>query len=141
MEVLITGDDILAYIPQREPIVMVDKFYGIEDNVSTSGLTVLSDNIFCEGGEFQECGIIEHIAQSAALRIGYIYKSQDKDVPIGFIGSVNKFNLHLTPKVGDDIKTEIIILQEVFNITLISAVVRGGDEIVADCQMKIFLQE
>lgn len=141
MEVLIAGCDILSYIPQRAPIVMVDKFYGIEENISISGLTILSDNIFCDGNEFQECGIIEHIAQSAALRMGYIFKSQDNDIPIGFIGSVNKFNLHLTPEVGDEIKTYITILQEVFNITLINAVTKRSDEIVASCQMKIFLQE
>ena len=28
---LITGEEILEYIPQRMPIVMVDAFYGIDD--------------------------------------------------------------------------------------------------------------
>eukprot|EP00975_Prorocentrum_lima_P005690 1231614-Prorocentrum_lima.AAC.1 len=50
----------------RPPIVMVDSFFGIEENHSYSGLTVTADNIFCETRKLQEAGIIEHIAQSAA---------------------------------------------------------------------------
>lgn len=141
MKVLISGDDILTYIPQRGVIVMVDKFYGIENDISISGLSITSENIFCEDDKFQECGLIEHIAQSAALRVGYIYKAQDKDVPVGFIGSVNKFNIYSLPNVGDNIVTQITVEHEVFNITLISAISKVGAEVVADCRMKIFLQE
>lgn len=141
MNVLIAGDEILSYIPQRGIIVMVDKFYGIEDKVSISGLTISADNIFCEANQFQECGLIEHIAQSAALRVGYLCKSQGLDIPIGFIGSVSKFKLHLLPNIGDEIVTYVTVEHEVFNITLISAVSKIGSEVIADCQMKIFLQD
>lgn len=141
MDVLIIGDEVLSYIPQRGSIVMVDKFYGVEEKVSISGLTISADNIFCEGNQFQECGLIEHIAQSAALRVGYLCKSQGLDIPIGFIGSISKFNLHSSPHIGDDIVTYVTVEHEVFSITLISAVSKVGSEVVADCQMKIFLQD
>ena len=64
---LIAADEIVEYIPQRPPIVMADAFYGIgEDGCARSGLTVCEDNIFVEEGALSECGLIEHIAQSAA---------------------------------------------------------------------------
>ena len=85
--------DILELIPQRHPIVMVDKFLGIEDNVSRTEFTISEDNIFVNNGEFSECGLIEHIAQSAAARVGYVFKSKDMPIPIGYIGSVNDFSL------------------------------------------------
>ena len=47
---IISGEEILKLIPQRPPIVMVDTFCGIEDNSSYSGLTITSDNIFCQDG-------------------------------------------------------------------------------------------
>ena len=86
-EVIIQGEGILNLIPQRPPIVMVDSFFGIEKNHSYSGLTVTADNIFYETGKLQEAGIIEHIAQSAAARIGFLYTRQGEKVPLGFIGS------------------------------------------------------
>lgn len=145
MKAVITGNDILSYIPQRGLIVMVDTFYGIEDNVSISGLTISPENIFCEEGKFQDCGIIEHMAQSAALRIGYLCKSQGLEVPIGFIGSVKNFKIYSLANIEDEIITYITIDHEVFDITLISAVTKVrskiGEEIIADCQMKIFLQK
>ena len=131
--------DILELIPQRHPIVMVDKFLGIEDNVSRTEFTISEDNIFVNNGEFSECGLIEHIAQSAAARVGYVFKSKDMPIPIGYIGSVNDFSLVENPRVGDTISTTVEILQEVFNITLIKAHCVVNDKEVATCKMKIFL--
>lgn len=140
-EAIIMGDEVLEFIPQRAPIVMVDEFFGVDSEVSISGLTVKRENIFCEEGVLQECGIIEHIAQSAALRVGYIYKSQGKEIPIGYIGSVSKLKIFHLPKEEETLKTEIRVEQEVFNITLINAKTKVGDLNIAECQMKIFLQE
>ena len=93
-EAVIQGEGILNLIPQRPPIVMVDSFFGFEENRSYSGLTVTTDNLFCEAGRLQEPGIIEHIAQSAAARIGFIYTRQGEKVPLGFIGSVDKLKIY-----------------------------------------------
>lgn len=89
-EIICRGDELFRLIPQRPPMVMIDRFYGIEENTSWSGLTVTPDNLFCRDGVLQETGIIEHIAQSAAARVGYIYMLREEPVPLGFIGSVEK---------------------------------------------------
>ena len=73
---IIQGERILDLSPQRPPIVMVDSFFGIEENHSYSGLTVTADNIFCETGKLQEAGIIEHIAQSVSYTHLDVYKRQ-----------------------------------------------------------------
>lgn len=139
-EAIIHDEGILELIPQRPPIVMVNKFFGIEENSSYTGLTVAADNLFCEEGELQEVGIIEHIAQSAAVRIGYIYQQKGEVTPLGFIGSVNKLNIYRLPEVGEELFTEITIIQEVFDITLIAALVKTEEQTIAECRMKIFVQ-
>lgn len=133
-------DNILDLIPQRTPIVMVDEFLGIDNNVSRTRFTVYNDNIFVNNGEFSECGLIEHIAQSAAARVGYIFKSKNLSIPIGYIGSVNNFVIYQNPKVGEAINTTIEIIQEVFNITLIQAYCHIDGKEIASCRMKIFLE-
>ena len=138
---IIQGKGILELIPQRPPIVMVDSFYGIEDNCSYSGLTIMPENIFCQEGKLQEAGIIEHIAQSAAARIGSIYLQKNEPVPLGFIGSVDKLVLHFLPEVGQELSTGITVIQEVFDITLVSACVSTQEGVVAECRMKIFLEK
>lgn len=131
--------NILDLIPQRAPIVMVDEFLGMDNNMSRTRFTVHNDNIFVDNNEFSECGLIEHIAQSAAARVGYIFKSKNLPIPIGYIGSVNNFVISQNPKVGEVITTTIEIIQEVFNITLIQAYCYVEGKEIASCRMKIFL--
>ncbi len=140
-EATIHGEGILGLIPQRPPIVMVDCFFGIKEDRSYSGLTVTADNIFCEAGKLQEAGLIEHIAQSAAARIGFLYTQQGKEVPLGFIGSVDKLKIYSLPDVGQKLLTEITVVQEVFDITLISAQVKADEKLTAECRMKIFIKK
>lgn len=140
-EPILKNEGIYTLIPQRPPIVMVDRFYGVEENQSYTGLTVTPGNIFCQDGVFQETGVIEHIAQSAAARVGYIFTQRNEPVPLGFIGSVDKLNIHLLPVTGDELYTEITVVQELFDITLVSAQVKRAEQVVADCKMKIFLKK
>lgn len=133
---------ITELIPQRAPIVMIDNFLGLEEgNVSRSCLTVRADNLFVTEGRLDECGLIEHVAQSAAARMGYICLEAGKAVPLGYIGSVDDFCLITHARVNETIVTEITILQEVFNISLIKARCRVGERYIATCKMKIFLDQ
>ncbi len=138
---IISPEEILEFIPQRSPIVMVDEFFGIDGDTSVSGFTVRPGNMFVEEDILSECGVIEHMAQSAALRVGYICKSEGREVPIGFIGAINNFVVHSLPDIGDRLRTRIRVEQELMNITLILAEVTSGGRPVAECKMKIYLQE
>lgn len=140
-EILYQGEEVLTLIPQRQPMVMVDRFFGIENEVSYSGLAITTDLLFCRNGFFEETGVIEHIAQSAAARIGYLYCQMQKPVPLGFIGSVEKVHIYKLPAVGSCLFTAITVIQEVFDITLISAQTRNEqEELIAECRMKIMIQ-
>ena len=133
-------DNIISLIPQRAPIVMVDEFLGIEDNLSKTAFSVKEENIFVDAGVMSECGLIEHIAQSAAARVGYLFTEAGKPIPIGYIGSVNNFEIKEFPKVGETIFTNIEVLQEVMGITLIMAHCYINKVEIASCKMKIFLE-
>ena len=69
----------LELIPQRPPMVLVDRFEGIDaEGVSTTGYTVEPAGLFVAGGRMSECGIIEHMAQSAAARIGWCCRAEGR---------------------------------------------------------------
>ncbi len=137
MKPIITNNDICDYIPQRPPIVMIDAFYGIEDQTSISSLTIKEDNIFIKNDEFLDGGIIEHIAQAGAMHIGYLHKSRGEKVPLGLIGSINKLTINRLPKVGETITTTIVFEAVVGDITLIGATVKVDDEVIATGKMKV----
>lgn len=138
---LLEGGDVVSLIPQRDPIVLVDRFYGFNEEGAYTALRVRPSTLFCHHGILDECGLTEHIAQSAAVRAGYLYRSRGERIPTGFIGSVDKMNYYALPQVGDELHTCIRVVQEVFDITLISAEVWVRDKRIADGRMKIFLKK
>ena len=136
-----SGDDIWKLIPQREPMVLIDKFFGIDNRDSFSGLTVTEDNFFCYNDVLTEEGVIEHFAQSAAARIGFLFVQNNETVPVGFIGAVSKFSIHAHPRVGSELQTVVSIIQEVGNITLAGVKSWMGDELIAEGELKIYLNK
>lgn len=137
---LVLKKDIIKYIPQRAPIIMVDELISIDELSSLSSFKIENNNIFCKDSIFDESGIIEHIAQSAALAIGYNFKKNNLNIPLGFIGSITKFQIHIKAKAGDIINTKITTIQKFMNITLIEANVYLEKKLLAQCQMKIALE-
>jgi len=137
---LISGDDILQYIPQRPPMVMIDSYYGREGEAAYTGYTPEEDSLFCEGGFFQETGIIEHMAQSAAVCAGVEFIEKGEKVPVGFIGAVSKFNVSRLPSVGKTLKTTTREIQKFIDVSLVCSVVETDGEVIATGELKIFLQ-
>lgn len=134
-------EQICQYIPQRDPIVMVDRLYDFSETASRTGKTVTADNIFVRDGLLEDGAILEHIAQSGALHIGYDCVLHGKPVAIGLIGSINKMQVLRRPAVGEEMTTDITIEAQVGQVTLIGAVTRVGDEVIAQGKMKVALEE
>lgn len=140
-EPLLVGEGLYKLIPQRKPIVMVDTFFCADSESAETGLHVQMGNIFCEEGVLREPGMIEHVAQSAAAFAGYLPYTQGESPKLGFIGEVKKFKISRLPEVGEFLHTTLRVLGEAAGVTLIAAETKSGEEVLATCQMKIFIKE
>ena len=126
-------------IPQREPIIMVDRVLDYTERTITTSFYVNNTNLLVENGLLTESGLLENIAQTAAAKVGLACKIANAEVPIGYIGSINKVTLFKQPKAGETITTFVEVQQEIFNVTLIAAKSMVGDDILLTCQMKIVI--
>jgi len=131
-------EDIVPLIPQKPPFVMVGKLVSTNENTTLSSFIISEDNIFVNNGVFQEAGLMENIAQTAALRAGYIAQKENKPVAVGYIGAVSHFEIFELPRVGDEISTMIASQNQIFDITVLSGRVWLGDKLIAQCEMKVF---
>jgi len=138
---LIEKKDIESLVPQRSPILMIDELIEQDEHKTVTHFKVLENNLFIRNDEMEEAGIIENIAQSAAARAGYYYQQQNATPPLGFIGAVSKVKISRYPKVGEQLRTLIEMKSEVFNITLIKGSSFVGDEQIAECEMKIVIDD
>ena len=141
MKPLAEKEEILALMPQRPPMVMVDKLWSVGENVAVTGLTIKSENIFVESSELQEPGIIEHVAQSAAVMEGYGCKLSGAEVTINYLCEVKRFEINARPKVGEELKTQVTKVAQASGVTLLSIKVECNGKPIASGQMKISIGE
>lgn len=142
MTPLVTADNISKYIPQKAPIIMIGDLLTNDEQSTVSEMMIEEDNIFCAGGIFTEPGLIENIAQTAAARMGYTasLQAEGSEPPKGFIGAISKLQIHDFPKIGQKLTTTVEVKNNIFGILLISGKSQVGDKIMAECEMKIFVE-
>lgn len=131
--------DILELIPQRPPMVMVDRLLHCDTVLTKTEFTVRKECIMVDDDHMSPIGLIENIAQTCAARMGYINISSGKEIRVGVIGALREMEIHALPKVGDTITTSITVSDEVFGMTLAQAESRCGDTIMASGTIKIAL--
>jgi predicted hotdog family 3-hydroxylacyl-ACP dehydratase len=128
-------------IPQKPPFVMVSRLLHVNETVTRSSFVINPYNVFVKNGIFQEAGLMENIAQTAALRSGYIAYIENKPVEVGYIGAIKDFEIFKLPKQGDELVTEITIENQVFNVTVLSGKVWHNNMLIAQCEMKVFMND
>jgi len=125
-----------SLIPQRFPFVMVNSITEYSENHLVSGFEIKEGNIFVQDGIFQASGLVEHQAQSVALHTGYKFYLLGKEAPTGYIGAIKSFETDVLPKIGDQLKSEVTILNEMMGVTLVDIITKLNGEIIAKSQMK-----
>lgn len=123
-------------IPQKFPFVMVNSISEYSEEHLISGFTIKEDNIFVHEGVFQASGLIEHQAQSVALHTGYKFYLLGKEAPTGYIGAIKTFEAETLPKTGDQLVSEVKIINEMMGVTLVEIVTKIDNEVIAKSEMK-----
>ena len=135
------GTTLLQWIPQRAPMVLIDKVWSADHTQATTGLLVQEDTIFCENGHLQAPALVENIAQTAAAQAGYLAQQQGIPAPVGFIGAMKNLKIIALPTIGEELVTQITIENQILNFTLIKGVSKVGAQVIAEVEMKIFVAE
>jgi predicted hotdog family 3-hydroxylacyl-ACP dehydratase len=131
--------DITAYIPQRDPFVMIGRLVSADGTTTRTRFTVLEENLLAKNGFLTEPGLVENIAQTAAAGIGYICRAENRPVPVGYIGAVQHLAITQLPAVGEMIETEVTVKNQVFDVSIINGAIRSNGQVLAQCEMKIFI--
>ena len=133
--------DIKSLIPQREPIIMVDGVTSHSSKKTVSSLKITESNIFVEDSILQSSGLIEHMAQSAAVRMGLENRKKGDPPLLGYIASVRNMIVNAFPKVGDTIQTEVIITNQINNIIIVKAESRTENIVISACELRVFIAD
>lgn len=128
---------ITELIPQRPPMVMINRLLSVEGDTATGELTVQADNLFAHNGYFQESGLVEFMAQTAAAQTGYRNLQGNDKVREGYIGALKNLVVYELPPVPSTLLAEIKIENEIVGYTIISAKVTMENTVMATCEIRI----
>lgn len=132
--------EITDLIPQRPPMVMIDKLIFADEKTGIGIFRAGPLNPLCFEGFLSEAGIIESIAQTAAAFTGYSRISRSKAVKKGFIGSVKNLRIYSLPPADSKVISEITVENELLGFTIIKGKVVCNNKLVAECEMRIILE-
>jgi len=127
-------------IPQRPPMVMIDRLVHAEEKAAGGEFLILESNILCHNGHLLEAGLVEFIAQTAAAWTGYKQLSIGQGVRLGFIGSVKNLVVYSLPAADTQIESELVLDSEVLGYTIITGKVFQSGNLLAECEMRIKLE-
>lgn len=101
---------------------MVDKMLFYHPQKAGSELLVSANNYMVKDGFFTTGGIIENMAQTCALHIGYYNKYiLQNPVKIGYVAAIPSFTLHRLPPVGSTVRTYIEVLYTAMGMSKVQA--------------------
>ncbi|MDD7454791.1 MAG: beta-ketoacyl synthase N-terminal-like domain-containing protein [Bacteroidales bacterium] len=129
-------------LPQRRPFVMVSGLQSFSMEETVTWFKVDSDNSFMDGDLLEAEGLIENVAQSCALRIGFINKYiLNKPVDVGYVCAVKSFNISRSVHFGEVLVTRICVTKEFGSVLMVDASIHSGCDEVASGSMTIALDE
>lgn len=135
---LATKNDITRFIPQRDPIVMVHNLLEASDTHAITQLFVADDNVFVADGAFAEPGLVENIAQTAAVHVGFQCTRKGLPIPIGYIAAIRDLKINGLPPVKSTITTSVKITNKVLDVTVVQGQVVYDNQVLCTCEMRIF---
>ena len=135
---LVNRTDIIKYIPQRWPMVMIDDLVEASDTHAVTGFEIQPDNIFIRDHSLAEPGLVENIAQTAAAQVGFVCMQKNIPVPIGYIAAIKDLKIHALPAENTRIDTTITVKNQVMDITLVQGEIRQNETLLCSCEMRIF---
>ena len=131
-------NDITRYIPQRNPIIMVHELVEADDDHAVTNLNIEPENVFVSNEYFLEPGLVENIAQTAAMHVGYQCALKNIPIPIGYIAAVKDLKIFALPKQHTTIATSVKVTNKVLDVTVVEGRVEQGGNLLCSCEMRIF---
>jgi predicted hotdog family 3-hydroxylacyl-ACP dehydratase len=127
--------DARKLIPHGEAFRMVDRMLCCNEKQVVVETLVRPDSPFCESGSLASTALLENIAQTCAVRMGFLYSS----VTAGVIAAVKRMDIFSEVKVGDVLRTEVLVDAEAFGMMSCTGRIERGGSVVAEAELKLMV--
>lgn len=146
--IIADSEEIKKLIPQRQPVLLVDQLVNVDEEAAqfVTTFSIPYEHVFVNDKKLREPGLIENLAQSAATGIGYKQSQSlsassnlnDSSPNIGYIGAIKNLTIQKCPEAGQQIRTTITVLNEIFDVVQVKGELWTNHDFLAKAEMKVF---
>ena len=133
--------NVLEVLPQRPPMVMIDRLLFVDTKKTISTFFIDKDCIFCNKAFLNESGIVENIAQTGAAGFGYLDFIAQNTILLGIIASIKNLIINQLPPIGQTLITEVVVEDPVMGLNIIKGKILLNELEIASCEMRIFINK
>lgn len=134
---LVPKAQILNYIPQRAPFVMVDNLLNSSADGIETDFHITPDNLFLDNNVLSEYGLIENILQSLAAGLAATNRFGANKPVNGFVGAISKLKIDMLPLAHDTLQTYITPLARLGDWYLAKGATFVDKRKLLECEVKI----
>jgi 3-hydroxyacyl-[acyl-carrier-protein] dehydratase len=117
---------------------MVHDLVEASDDHAITRLHIAPTNVFADDGYLAEPGLVENIAQTAAVHVGFQCTKKGLPIPIGYIAAIRDLTISRLPAAGSTLTTRVDITNKVLDVTVARGQVECNGEVLCSCEMRIF---
>lgn len=136
---LTTPSQLSSLIPHRAPFVQVDALIRAGESDFITEFTITTDNLLVVNGYFSEAGMLENIAQSAALGFGYNGKMHGMEPKVGYIGAISRVSVIGFAAAGERITTSIEVTHRMDPVVMVRGVCYRNGEKLLEGEIKLVI--
>lgn len=143
------GANVTQLLPHKEPFILISHLIEMEGSRARTHFTIPKDHILVENEYLGEVGLLENLAQTAALSAGYaFFTSQSTEMdkykaPMGYMGSIKKIQMSRAPHFSEKLETRTVLMKSIRSgqteVVFCIGKVCSGNDVLAHGEFKLFL--
>lgn len=143
------GTEVTKLLPHKPPFLLISHLVGMNENRAITQFDIPNDHILLQNNHLSEVGLLENLAQSAALSAGFAHFTSKKPAmdsynpPLGYMGSIKKISISRLPHYSEKIETRTILSNSIKSgnteIVFCIGKITSPNGLIAHGEFKLFL--
>lgn len=131
--------DARQFLPHAEPMCCIERLLSSTRTTAVAEVTLTSAHSLVTGGVLDRAGYVELAAQTAGAMQGYDLHRQGLPPKFGYLVGAQDFIFHADARAGDTITLHVAIQAELGEVTVLSSLIRRGEETLAEGRLKVYV--
>lgn len=131
--------DARLLLPHKGPMCCIERLLSSTRTAAVAEVRLTAAHSLVTGDALERAGYVELAAQTAGAMQGYDRQRRGLPPAFGYLVGAQDFVFHADARAGDTLAVRVAIQAELGEVTVLSACVMRGEEILAEGRLKVYV--